>query len=60
MYSISVLIRQKGFQQILCGQTAGTFHVRHHLYNTHFGVFHEEGTWRIDNPTLTRIASGQR
>jgi len=61
MYSISVLIRAKGFQQILCGQTAGTFHVRHHLFNTHFGVFHEPGHWqRVERDSAPRIASGQR
>ena len=47
MYSISVLIRAKGFQEILCGQTVGTFHVRHPLFDTHFGVFHEPASWRI-------------
>lgn len=48
MYSISVLIRRKGFQEILCGQTASTFHVRHPLFDTHFGVFHETPEWRIE------------
>jgi lipopolysaccharide transport system ATP-binding protein len=47
MYSISVLIRAKGFQEILCGQTVATFHVRHPLFDTHFGVFHEPASWRI-------------
>jgi lipopolysaccharide transport system ATP-binding protein len=61
MYSISVLIRAKGFQQILCGQTAGTFHVRHHMFNTHFGVFHEPGQWRrVEQEVEPRIVSGQR
>ena len=61
MYSISVLIREKGFQQILSGQTAGTFHVRHDLFNTHFGVFHEEASWRMVADTEEmRIANGQR
>jgi lipopolysaccharide transport system ATP-binding protein len=61
MYTINVLIRAKGFQQILCGQTASTFHVRHHLFNTHFGVFHEAGHWRrVDQDATPRIASGQR
>jgi lipopolysaccharide transport system ATP-binding protein len=47
MYSISVIIREPGFGNILCGQTAATFHVRHPLFNTHFGVFHEDATWRV-------------
>ena len=66
MYSIAVLIRAKGFQQILSGQTAGTFHVRHALFDTHFGVFHEAGQWRRVEDTETasvdtpRMISGQR
>ena len=57
MYSIGVLIRAKGFQQILCGQTAATFHVRHHMFNTHFGVFHEAGHWRRIEPDESRAAA---
>jgi lipopolysaccharide transport system ATP-binding protein len=48
MYTVSVLVREKEFQQILCGQIATTFHVRHPLFNTHFGVFHEPATWRVE------------
>jgi lipopolysaccharide transport system ATP-binding protein len=61
MYSIAVLIRAKGFQEILCGQTAATFHVRHHTLNTHFGVFHEPGHWRrIEADAAPRVDSAQR
>jgi lipopolysaccharide transport system ATP-binding protein len=56
MYSISVLIRAKGFQEILCGQTAGTFHVKHPLFDTHFGVFHETPSWRIEGAGMPRTA----
>jgi lipopolysaccharide transport system ATP-binding protein len=52
MYSIDVLIRARGFQEILCGQTAGIFHVRHPLFDTHFGVFHETPEWRIERAGL--------
>jgi lipopolysaccharide transport system ATP-binding protein len=47
MYTVTVIIREKGFQQIICGQFAATFHIRHHLFDTHFGVFHSPGCWRI-------------
>jgi lipopolysaccharide transport system ATP-binding protein len=47
MYSVSVIIREKGFQQVICGQNAATFHIRHHILDTHFGVFHTSGTWRM-------------
>ncbi len=46
VYTIHVLIREKGFQKLLSAQIGSTFHVRHHLFDTHFGVFHEPGEWR--------------
>ena len=61
MYSISVIIREPGFGNILCGQTASTFHVRHPLFNTHFGVFHEDAKWQFTQSQADqRIVSGQR
>ena len=47
MYTVSVLIREPGFGRVLCSQVGGTFHVRHALYDPHFGVFHEPGTWSL-------------
>ena len=44
-YSVSVFVREKGFQKMLCAQVGGTFHVRHQLYDMHFGVFHESAEW---------------
>jgi lipopolysaccharide transport system ATP-binding protein len=46
VYSISIIVRKKGFQEVLCAQNGGTFHVRHELFDTHFGVFHEPGNWK--------------
>ena len=60
MYTISVIIREKGFKQILCGQMAGTFHVRHELFNTHFGVFHEPGQWSANEAQDAKVAGGKR
>jgi lipopolysaccharide transport system ATP-binding protein len=45
VYNISIIVRKKGFQEVLCAQNGGTFHVRHELFDTHFGVFHEPGNW---------------
>ena len=45
LYTIHVLVREKDFQKTLCAQIGSTFHIRHDLLNTHFGVFHEPGTW---------------
>jgi len=47
MYSVSILVRERGFGRVLCGQTGATFHVRHSLFDTHFGVFHEPATWKF-------------
>lgn len=45
LYTVEVLVREQGFQRLLCAQIGGTFHVRHHLLDTHFGVFHEPAQW---------------
>ena len=47
MYSVSILVRERGFGRVLCGQTGTMFHVRHSLFDTHFGVFHEPAKWRF-------------
>ena len=47
LYTINIMVRKKGFQEILCAQIGTTFHIRHHLFDTHFGVFHEPGEWSV-------------
>jgi lipopolysaccharide transport system ATP-binding protein len=49
LYTVSVLIREKGFQGVLCGQMGGSFHIRHALYDAHFGVFHEAAHWHASS-----------
>ena len=44
-YRVYVLVRDDKFERIFCAQMGTTFHVRHDLLNTHFGVFHEDGKW---------------
>ncbi len=56
LYTISILIREKGFQKVLCAQIGSTFHVRHELYDTHFGVFHEPGQWVREGSDGVRLA----
>ena len=46
-YTIHVLVRAKGFQELLSAQIGATFHVRHELFDPHFGVFHERGQWSV-------------
>lgn len=45
LYTLHILVRERGFQKLLCGQIGGTFHVAHDIYDMHFGVFHEPGQW---------------
>src|SRR5690606_12719693 len=45
MYRIWVLVRVKGFEEIILHYGPIPFHVAHDLYDTHFGVFHEHGQW---------------
>lgn len=45
LYAIHILVRKKGFQDLLCAQICGTFHIRHNLFDTHFGIFHEPAEW---------------
>ena len=46
-YTIHVLVRAKGFQELLSAQIGATFHVRHELFDAHFGVFHEPAQWSL-------------
>jgi lipopolysaccharide transport system ATP-binding protein len=45
LYTIHILVREREFQQVLCAQIGGTFHVRHHTFDMNFGVFHETAEW---------------
>jgi lipopolysaccharide transport system ATP-binding protein len=53
MYSLSIFVRERGFGKVLCGQVGTTFHVRHPLLDTHFGVYHEPAKWQF-NPEDSR------
>lgn len=46
-YQVYVLIRDDRFEELYCAHSGESFHVRHELLNTHFGVFHQEGTWQL-------------
>lgn len=48
MYTVKVVVRKEGFQDVLCNQIVTTLHVRHHLLDSHFGVFHEQAAWKLD------------
>jgi lipopolysaccharide transport system ATP-binding protein len=44
-YRVEILVRERGRQELLGAHAGATFHVRHPLFDTHFGVFHEAGEW---------------
>ncbi|MGE0684435.1 MAG: ABC transporter ATP-binding protein [Candidatus Binatia bacterium] len=46
LYSIHVLVWDHEFKRLYFSRQTGTsFHVRHDLFTSHFGVFHEPGQW---------------
>ena len=58
LYSIHVLIWDREFKQLYFSRQAGaSFHVRHDLFTSHFGVFHEPGqwSWRPDETMTSAI-----
>jgi lipopolysaccharide transport system ATP-binding protein len=48
-YTLSILVREPGFGRVLCQQVGGAFHVRHDLYDQHFGVYHESARWALES-----------
>jgi lipopolysaccharide transport system ATP-binding protein len=44
-YQLNMLVWDAAFQRLYCAQRGPTFHVKHPLFNTHFGVFHEPAEW---------------
>jgi lipopolysaccharide transport system ATP-binding protein len=45
LYRIEILVRENGFQRLVCGQGGGAFHVRDDVLDMNFGVFHQPGAW---------------
>jgi lipopolysaccharide transport system ATP-binding protein len=46
-YDIVIVVRDESFQKLYCAQRGARFHLRHELFNTHFGVFHESADWHL-------------
>jgi lipopolysaccharide transport system ATP-binding protein len=44
-YRILVLVREKGFKELVCAQVGDSFQVRHPVLDTSFGAFYEAGEW---------------
>jgi len=45
LYTVHVMVWDTKFEKLYSAQICMTFHVRHQLLNTHFGVFHETAEW---------------
>lgn len=62
LYAVHIIVWDEKFQQLYGAQTGGSFHVRHELFNTHFGVYHESAEWlaREAEPVGMREGSAMR
>jgi lipopolysaccharide transport system ATP-binding protein len=58
LYAIHIVVWDGKFQQLYGAQIGGSFHVRHDLFNTHFGVYHESAEWSSRDPDHARIGKG--
>jgi len=45
LYTTYVMVWDEKFEKLYSAQMGMTFHVRHQVLNTHFGVFHESAEW---------------
>jgi lipopolysaccharide transport system ATP-binding protein len=45
LYIIHLLVWDKNFGRLHCAQIGKSFHVRHDVFSSHFGVFHEPAEW---------------
>jgi lipopolysaccharide transport system ATP-binding protein len=52
LYSVEILVRERGSQKLLGAATAGRFHVRDPMVDAPFGVFREPGRWEVLRPSL--------
>jgi lipopolysaccharide transport system ATP-binding protein len=46
MYAVQVLVWDPDYRRLYSAQEGPSFHVRHDLLDTQFGVFHEPAEWR--------------
>lgn len=48
-YTVSVVVRQRGFERLLAARIGARFHIEHPVFAPDvFGVFHMPGTWTAD------------
>jgi len=55
LYAVHVVVWDEKFQELYGAQIGGSFHVRHELFSTQFGVYHEKAEW-FDRRTERAVA----
>jgi lipopolysaccharide transport system ATP-binding protein len=50
LYAVHIVVWDGKFQQLYGAQIGGSFHVRHELFSSHFGVYHEPAEWISRQP----------
>jgi lipopolysaccharide transport system ATP-binding protein len=60
-YTVSVTVRERGFNQAVAAQTGVSFHLRHEMFApTVFGVFHEPAQWRVESKAVAEGTMHER
>ncbi len=54
LYAVHIVVWDGKFQQLYGAQIGGSFHVRHELFSSHFGVYHEPAEWSSQCPDLAK------
>jgi lipopolysaccharide transport system ATP-binding protein len=57
-YAVQVAVWDGKFQQLYGAQIGGSFHVRHDLFDTHFGVYHESAQWFFRDSDQAKMYEG--
>ena len=58
-YTVHVLVWDRAFRTLHGEQYGATLHIRHPLFSTHFGVFHEPAEWRWRPAGAPALAAGR-
>jgi lipopolysaccharide transport system ATP-binding protein len=57
-YTVTIAVREKGFEQLVAGQIGASFHLQHDVFEvSEFGVFHEPAEWRLVSPAAAQAES---
>jgi lipopolysaccharide transport system ATP-binding protein len=60
LYSVNVIVRERGHGRTLCAQIGGHIHMRHPEYaSSGYGVFHEDAAWKISGQSETSAPASE-